>query len=53
MIADSLQTVAKEAGLQSSEVPRDILIEPTPFTTENGLLTGIRKLAWLKLKQLR
>ncbi|MEE6139643.1 carboxylic acid reductase [Mycobacterium sp. 050128] len=50
-IADSLQTVAKEAGLQSYEVPRDFLIETEPFTLENGLLTGIRKLAWPKLKQ--
>ncbi|OBI84847.1 carboxylic acid reductase, partial [Mycobacterium sp. 1245805.9] len=50
MIADSLQYVAKEAGLQSYEVPRDFLIETTPFTLENGLLTGIRKLAWPKLK---
>ncbi|WP_062540704.1 carboxylic acid reductase, partial [Mycobacterium celatum] len=50
-IAESLQAVAKEAGLQSYEVPRDFLIETTPFTLENGLLTGIRKLAWPKLKQ--
>ena len=50
-IAESLQTVAKEAGLQSYEVPRDFLIETTPFTLENGLLTGIRKLAWPKLKE--
>ncbi|OBK46655.1 carboxylic acid reductase [Mycobacterium sp. 1081908.1] len=51
LIADSLQSVAKDAGLQSYEVPRDFLIETTPFTLENGLLTGIRKLAWPKLKQ--
>jgi fatty acid CoA ligase FadD9 len=50
-IADSLQNVAKDAGLQSYEVPRDFLVETTPFTAENGLLTGIRKLAWPKLKQ--
>ncbi|MEZ0365484.1 carboxylic acid reductase [Mycobacterium sp. pUA109] len=50
LIAESLQNVAKEAGLQSYEVPRDFLIETTPFTLENGLLTGIRKLAWPKLK---
>ena len=50
-IADSLQDVAKEAGLQSYEVPRDFIVETTPFTLENGLLTGIRKLAWPKLKQ--
>src|SRR5581483_10584793 len=50
-IAESLQTVAREANLQSYEVPRDFIIETTPFTLENGLLTGIRKLAWPKLKQ--
>ncbi|OBJ13716.1 carboxylic acid reductase [Mycobacterium sp. 1245801.1] len=49
-IADSLQKVAKETGLQSYEVPRDFIIETTPFSLENGLLTGIRKLAWPKLK---
>jgi fatty acid CoA ligase FadD9 len=50
-IAESLQNVAKETGLQSYEMPRDFIIETTPFTLENGLLTGIRKLAWPKLKQ--
>ncbi len=50
-IAESLQRVAKDAGLQSYEVPRDFLIETEPFTVENGLLTGIRKLAWPKLKE--
>jgi fatty acid CoA ligase FadD9 len=51
LIADSLQEVAKETRLQSYEVPRDFVVETTPFTLENGLLTGIRKLAWPKLKQ--
>jgi fatty acid CoA ligase FadD9 len=51
LIAESLQDVAKAAGLQSYEIPRDFLIETTPFTLENGLLTGIRKLARPKLKQ--
>ncbi|QLL09448.1 carboxylic acid reductase [Mycobacterium vicinigordonae] len=51
LIADSLQNVAREANLQSYEVPRDFIIETTPFSLENGLLTGIRKLAWPKLKQ--
>ena len=50
MIADSLQNVARATGLQSYEVPRDFIIETTPFSLENGLLTGIRKLAWPKLK---
>jgi fatty acid CoA ligase FadD9 len=51
LIADSLQNVAKEARLQSYEGPRDFIIETTPFTLDNGLLTGIGKLAWPKLKQ--
>ncbi|ORA35072.1 carboxylic acid reductase [Mycobacterium aquaticum] len=49
-ISDSLQDAARAANLQSYEVPRDFLIETTPFTLENGLLTGIRKLARPKLK---
>ncbi|MEB3069136.1 carboxylic acid reductase [[Mycobacterium] vasticus] len=49
-IAESLQQVAKDADLQSYEVPRDFIVEAEPFTLENGLLTGIRKLAWPKLK---
>jgi fatty acid CoA ligase FadD9 len=51
LLADSLQSVAKEAGLQSYEVPRDFILETTPFSIESGLLTGIGKLAWPKLKQ--
>ncbi|MGK2879901.1 MAG: carboxylic acid reductase [Mycobacterium sp.] len=50
LINDSLQTAARAAGLQSYEVPRDVIIAPTQFTVENGLLTGIRKLARPKLK---
>ncbi|WNG89795.1 carboxylic acid reductase [Mycobacterium sp. ITM-2016-00317] len=50
-VAESLQDVAKAADLQSYEIPRDFLIETTPFTLENGLLTGIRKLARPKLKE--
>ncbi len=49
-INDSLQVVARETGLQSYEIPRDFIVETTPFSVENGLLTGIRKLAWPKLK---
>lgn len=51
LISTSLQDVAKTAGLQSYEIPRDFLVETTPFTLENGLLTGIRKLARPKLKE--
>ncbi|MCX2932902.1 carboxylic acid reductase [Mycobacterium sp. CVI_P3] len=51
LIGDSLQEIARTAGLQSYEIPRDFLIETMPFTIENGLLTGIRKLAWPRLKE--
>jgi fatty acid CoA ligase FadD9 len=51
LIGDSLQKVAKAAALQSYEIPRDFIVETTPFTMENGLLTGIRKLARPKLKE--
>ena len=51
LIGASLQDVAKAANLQSYEIPRDFFIETTPFTLENGLLTGIRKLARPQLKQ--
>ncbi|OFB45688.1 oxidoreductase [Mycolicibacterium sp. (ex Dasyatis americana)] len=49
-IGDSLQDAARAAGLQSYEVPRDFIVETTPFSLENGLLTGIRKLARPNLK---
>ncbi|NVN50057.1 carboxylic acid reductase [Mycolicibacterium hippocampi] len=49
-VNDSLQDAARAAGLQSYEIPRDFIIETTPFTLDNGLLTGIRKLARPRLK---
>ena len=51
LLSEALQSIAREAGLQSYEIPRDFLVETTPFTLENGLLTGIRKLARPKLKE--
>ena len=51
LISESLQKVAKAEGLQSYEVPRDFIIQTTPFTQQNGLLTGIGKMARPKLKQ--
>jgi fatty acid CoA ligase FadD9 len=50
-ISRSLQEVAKAAALQSYEIPRDFIIEQHPFTLENGLLTGLRKLARPKLRE--
>lgn len=51
LISESLQNVARAAELQAYEIPRDFIVETTPFTAENGLLTGIRKLARPRLKQ--
>jgi fatty acid CoA ligase FadD9 len=50
-ISASLKEEARTAALQSYEVPRDFIVETSPFTLENGLLTGIRKLAWPRLKE--
>ncbi len=50
LLSEALQGIAREAGLQSYEIPRDFIVETTPFTLENGLLTGIRKLARPQLK---
>ncbi len=51
ILGASLQRAARAAGLQSYEIPRDFIVETTPFTLENGLLTGIRKLARPRLKE--
>lgn len=50
-LSDSLRQLAKDAELQSYEIPREFLIEPEPFTTANGLLSGIGKLLRPKLKE--
>jgi fatty acid CoA ligase FadD9 len=47
----ALQSAAVEADLQSYEIPRDIVVEPLPFTVDNGLLTEVRKLSRANLKQ--
>jgi fatty acid CoA ligase FadD9 len=49
-LAESLQQTARAAELQSYEVPIDFLIEHEPFTTANGLLSGVGKLLRPKLK---
>jgi fatty acid CoA ligase FadD9 len=49
-IGESLQQIAAETHLNGYEIPRDFLIETDPFTTENGLLSGARKLLRPKLK---
>ncbi|MFI5774583.1 thioester reductase domain-containing protein [Streptomyces sp. NPDC051658] len=43
ILRESLQKLATEAGLNSYEIPRDLLVETEPFTQENELLSGVRK----------
>ncbi|MGA7050378.1 MAG: carboxylic acid reductase [Mycobacterium sp.] len=51
-ILRTLQRAARAAELQSYEVPRDIIVETTPFTVDNGLLTGTGKLSRPNLKRI-
>lgn len=50
-LAETLQHCAREAELESYEIPRDFLLESEPFTQGNGLLSGIGKLLRPALKQ--
>ncbi|QBI55454.1 carboxylic acid reductase [Streptomonospora litoralis] len=43
-IRRSFQEIAKEEGLNSYEIPRDLLVETEPFSQANGLLSDHRKL---------
>jgi fatty acid CoA ligase FadD9 len=49
-IKESLRTIAKRGGLQGYEVPRDFLLERTPFSNSNGLLSDLGKLIRPNLK---
>ncbi|WP_144766083.1 carboxylic acid reductase [Curtobacterium sp. 9128] len=40
----ALQRTAREHGLAPYEVPRGVVVEPQPFTVENGLLSDAGKL---------
>ncbi|GAB7028639.1 carboxylic acid reductase [Streptomyces sp. NPDC021749] len=51
LLSQSLQRIAKEAGLHSYEIPRDVLIETVPFSPENGLLADSHKLLRPRLKE--
>ncbi len=42
-LAHSLAELAREAGLNSYEIPREFLLETEPFSEQNGLLSGIGK----------
>ncbi|PSJ26385.1 oxidoreductase [Streptosporangium nondiastaticum] len=49
-ILDSMRELARDAGLNPYEVPYDVILEPQPFTIENGLLSGVGKLLRPSLK---
>jgi fatty acid CoA ligase FadD9 len=51
LLSESLQRIAKDAGLSSYELPRDFLIENVPFSVENGLLSDLRKLLRPRLSE--
>ncbi|MEW2548163.1 carboxylic acid reductase [Streptomyces sp. NPDC047002] len=44
ILRESLQRLGLRAGLNSYEIPRDLIVETEPFTQDNGLLSGVRKL---------
>jgi fatty acid CoA ligase FadD9 len=47
----ALSRTARDADLQPYELPIDFLIETEPFSTANGLLSGVGKLLRPKLKE--
>lgn len=49
-LAESFQQIARDAELNSYEIPRDFVIATEPFTTANGLLSEAAKLLRPKLK---
>ncbi|OLR93452.1 carboxylic acid reductase [Actinokineospora bangkokensis] len=51
LLAAALRQVAADRSFNSYEIPRDFLVEHTPFTTENGLLSDLRKLLRPRLKE--
>ena len=42
-LLEEMRKVAREKSLAPHEVPRDLLLEPRPFTVENGLLSAAQK----------
>jgi fatty acid CoA ligase FadD9 len=51
LLSESLQQVARDAELNPYEIPREFLIETEPFSSENGLLSEIRKNLRPRLKE--
>lgn len=51
LLRKEIHRLAKEHVLAPFEIPRDFLVERTPFSRENGLLTSLGKPSRPKLKQ--
>ncbi|ALE84468.1 carboxylic acid reductase [Pseudonocardia sp. HH130629-09] len=47
----AVQLTARRAGLEPYEIPRDLIVEPEPFSMANGLLSDIRKLLRPRLRE--
>ena len=43
LIRAEMARVAQEQSMRSFEVPRDFIVEPEPFSQENGLLSSVSK----------
>ncbi|MBF4617861.1 thioester reductase domain-containing protein [Clavibacter sp. VKM Ac-2873] len=50
-ILAALQRTAREHGLAPYEVPRGVIVEPQPFTVDDGMLSDAGKLLRLRLTQ--
>ncbi|MFJ1767900.1 carboxylic acid reductase [Amycolatopsis sp. NPDC088138] len=50
-VLEELHRIARAERLLPYEIPRDVLIEPEPFSTANGLLSVLQKPRRLQLKQ--
>jgi len=50
-LRESLRETARTAELQSYELPVDFLVESEPFSTDNGLLSGVGKVLRPSLKE--
>jgi fatty acid CoA ligase FadD9 len=44
LITDSLHQIAAENRFNAYEIPRDFVLESQPFSSDNGLLSGVGKL---------
>ncbi|MDJ0392880.1 carboxylic acid reductase [Rhodococcus sp. G-MC3] len=42
-VTASLHTIARNEGLNSYEIPREVILAESPFTQENGLISGAGK----------